>query len=98
MKGSNFVFSYVQLLHCKCHKINLNCGGSYIAPGEKLFTRQIFVIFPNFWQVREIKSFDKKLFYFIYLFIFFFLSELAKLNIFTLVSLSINNGHVKYIL
>ena len=94
MKGSNFVFSYVQLLYYKCHKINLNCGGSYIALGEKLFTRQIFVIFPNFWQVREIKSFDKKLFYFI----FFFLSELAKLNIFTLDSLSINNGHVKYIL
>ena len=29
-KGSEFVFSYVQLLYYKCHKINLNCGGSYI--------------------------------------------------------------------
>ena len=30
MKGSEFVFYYVQLLCYKCHKINLNCGGSYI--------------------------------------------------------------------
>ena len=26
----SFVFDYVQLLYYKCHKINLNCGGSYI--------------------------------------------------------------------
>ena len=30
MKGSDFVFDYVQLLYYKCHKINLNCDGSYI--------------------------------------------------------------------
>ena len=30
MRGSEFVFHYVQLSHCKCHKINLNPGGSYI--------------------------------------------------------------------
>ena len=30
MKGSEVVFNYVQLLCYKCHKINLNCGGSYI--------------------------------------------------------------------
>ena len=30
MKGSQFVFYYVQLLYYKCHNINLNCGGSYI--------------------------------------------------------------------
>ena len=30
MKASEFVFNYVQLLYDKCHKINLNCGGSYI--------------------------------------------------------------------
>ena len=30
MKGSEFVFDYVQLLYSKCHKINRNCGGSYI--------------------------------------------------------------------
>ena len=28
-KGSDFVFSYVQLLCYKCHKINPNHGGSY---------------------------------------------------------------------
>ena len=30
MKGSEFVFDYVQLLYYKCHEINLNCGGLYL--------------------------------------------------------------------
>ena len=30
MKGKEFVFDYVHLLDYKCHKINLNHGGSYI--------------------------------------------------------------------
>ena len=30
MKGSEFVFDYVQLLFYKCHKINRICSGSYI--------------------------------------------------------------------
>ena len=30
MRGSEFVFDYVQLLCYKCRKINLNRGGSYI--------------------------------------------------------------------
>ena len=30
MRGSDFILDYVQLLHYKCHKINLNRGGSYI--------------------------------------------------------------------
>ena len=30
MKGSEFVFDYVQLLYYKFHKLNLNCGGSNI--------------------------------------------------------------------
>ena len=29
VKGSDFIFDCVDLLHYKCHKINLNCGGSY---------------------------------------------------------------------
>ena len=29
-KSSEFVFDCVHLLYYKCHKINLNCGGSYI--------------------------------------------------------------------
>ena len=30
IKGSGFVFYYVNLLYHKCHKVNLNRGGSYI--------------------------------------------------------------------
>ena len=30
MKGGEFVFDFVHLLYYKSHKINLNCGGSYI--------------------------------------------------------------------
>ena len=30
MKGSEFVFDYVNLFYYKCHKINANCSGSYI--------------------------------------------------------------------
>ena len=30
MNGSELVFNYVHLLYFNCHKINLNCGGSYI--------------------------------------------------------------------
>ena len=30
MEGNEFVFNYVHLLYYKCHKINLNCGGSYV--------------------------------------------------------------------
>ena len=30
MEGSSFIFDHVYLLYCKCHKIDSNCGGSYI--------------------------------------------------------------------
>ena len=30
MRGSDFILDYVQLLYYKCHKINLNRGGSNI--------------------------------------------------------------------
>ena len=30
IKGSDFVFDYVQLFYYKCHEINPNYGGSYI--------------------------------------------------------------------
>ena len=30
MKCSDFNFDCVSLLHCKCHKINLNRGGLYL--------------------------------------------------------------------
>ena len=31
MKGSEFVFNYVHLLHYKCHITNANFRGSYIS-------------------------------------------------------------------
>ena len=34
MKGSAFVFDYLHLLYYKCHKTNLNRGGSYIDAPE----------------------------------------------------------------
>ena len=30
MRANDFVLDYVQLLYYNFHKINLNCGGSYI--------------------------------------------------------------------
>ena len=30
VKTIEFVFDYIQLLYYKCHKISLNCSGSYI--------------------------------------------------------------------
>ena len=30
MEGSEFIFYFVNLLQCKCHRINFKCGGSYI--------------------------------------------------------------------
>ena len=46
MRGSEFVFDYVQLLYYKCYKTNLNCGGSYIDPAvvlvPSLLTLNIF--------------------------------------------------------
>ena len=30
MGGSDFIFDSFQRLYCKCHKINLKRGGSYI--------------------------------------------------------------------
>ena len=40
MRGSEFVFDYVHLLYCKCHKINLNLGGSYIDSPDWIKTKQ----------------------------------------------------------
>ena len=30
MRGSDFIFDWVQLIYCKCHKVNFRRGGSYI--------------------------------------------------------------------
>ena len=29
VRGSDFIFDSVQLLYCKCYKLNFKCGGSY---------------------------------------------------------------------
>ena len=34
MRESEFIFDYFQLVYYKCHKINLNRGGSYIDSPE----------------------------------------------------------------
>ena len=31
MEGSEFIFDSVQLVYCKCHKVNFRQNGSYIA-------------------------------------------------------------------
>ena len=33
VRGSDFIFDCVIFLYCKCHKINLNRGRSYIGSG-----------------------------------------------------------------
>ena len=40
IRGSESVFSYVKLLYYKCHKINLNCGGSYIDSPDQLKSKK----------------------------------------------------------
>ena len=36
MKDSEFVFDYVRVSYYKCHKINPNCGGSYIDSPDRI--------------------------------------------------------------
>ena len=40
IKGSDFVFDYFHLFNYKCHKVNLNCGGSYIDSPEWIKNKQ----------------------------------------------------------
>ena len=40
MKGNDFIFHYANLLHCKCHKINQNRGGSYIDSSDWIKNKQ----------------------------------------------------------
>ena len=40
MRGSIFTFGSVQLLDCKCHKINFRRGGSYIDSPERIKKRK----------------------------------------------------------
>ena len=40
MKNSEFVFDFLHLLHCKCHKINLNRGGLHIDAPDWIETKK----------------------------------------------------------
>ena len=40
MKGSKFVFEYIQSLYYKYHKINLNYGGLYIDSPDSIKSRE----------------------------------------------------------
>ena len=44
MRGSEFVFNYVQLLYYKCHKINLNRGESYIDSPDWIKNKKATII------------------------------------------------------
>ena len=43
LKGSEFGFDYVQLLYYKCHKLNHNCGGSYINSPEWVKNKKVAI-------------------------------------------------------
>lgn len=43
MKGSKFIYDYVDRLYYSCHKITLNCGGSYTESPYCLKTRKAFI-------------------------------------------------------
>ena len=40
MRGSEFILDYFQSLYYKCHKINLNRGGSYIDSPDCIKTKK----------------------------------------------------------
>ena len=40
VKGSEFVLDYVHLLYYKCHKINTNCGGSYMDSPDWIINKE----------------------------------------------------------
>ena len=46
-KGSDFFFYYIQLLYYKCHKMSLNCGGSYIDSHEWIKSKKATIFFLN---------------------------------------------------
>ena len=44
IKGSNFIFGYVNLLHYKCNIINLKRSGSYIDSTDRIKKKTISLI------------------------------------------------------
>ena len=43
MRGSEFVFNYVQLLYYKCHRITFNRGGSYIDSPDWIKNKKVTI-------------------------------------------------------
>ena len=43
MRGSEFVFDYVQLLYYNCHEINFNRGGSYIDSSDWIKNKKVTI-------------------------------------------------------
>ena len=40
MRGSDFIFDSVQLMYCKCHKVNFKRGGSHIDSPDSTKTKK----------------------------------------------------------
>ena len=55
IKGSEFVFDYVHLFYHKCHKINLNRGGSCIDSSDWIKDKKATI---NFINEKIVNAFD----------------------------------------
>ena len=44
MKGTDFIFDCVNLLHSGCHKINISRGGPYIDPPDQIENKKAYII------------------------------------------------------
>ena len=49
MKGSDFICDYVNFLHCRCHKINLNCNGLYKDSPDWIKNKKATIYLINDW-------------------------------------------------
>ena len=47
MKGNDFIINCIELLHYKCHKINLIHGGSYIDSFDWIKNQKALIILIN---------------------------------------------------
>ena len=47
MKGSHYVFGYVEALYCKGHKISLNRDGSYIVSPKWINDKKVAINLQN---------------------------------------------------
>ena len=54
INGNDIVFDHVHLLYYKCHKINPNCGGSYVDSDDSIKNKKA--------TINSIKEKDSKCF------------------------------------